>query len=318
MDDISMTPSTNLVRSLLLSQGIHHRLNQEELISDITVHHHKKQNVKGKIRWFGVLCLAGTGMFVEAYIIITTGQVKSIWHSQYPECWSPDNDAHCPELIQCCGLFPNTPTFSNNDTCAVNVNANHCQSDGTYPDDLLCPSSITNSVSYSEFAGIMAGMLLFGAICDRIGRKNTGTLTSILMIAGVTAMTFSDSDDATTRVLLFTIFFGVFGLGVGGEYPLTASTAVAQHAQNRDDALVDDTVSHRSRIMEETVKTAKRGETIAIVFAMQGVGAVVGSFFLFSLILFSEQSRIDWYVPISRIRKAAHRSANCDVPLIFR
>jgi hypothetical protein len=245
-------------------------------------------------------------MFVEAYIIITTGQVKSIWHSQYPECWSPDEDAHCPELIQCCGLFPNTPTFPNNDTCAVNIDDNHCQSDGAHTADRLCPSSITDSVSYSEFAGIMAGMLLFGAICDRIGRKNTGTLTSILMIAGVTAMTFSDSDDAATRVLLFTIFFGVFGLGVGGEYPLTASTAVAQHAKNRDDALVDDTVSHRSRIMEETVKTAKRGETIAIVFAMQGVGAVVGSFFLFSLILFSGQSRIDWYVHNQRTLETLH------------
>jgi MFS family permease len=43
----------------------------------------------------------------------------------------------------------------------------------------------------------------------------------------------------------------------------------------------------------ETAKTARRGETIALVFAMQGIGAVVGSVFLLSLIYFSNQTRID-------------------------
>jgi MFS family permease len=45
----------------------------------------------------------------------------------------------------------------------------------------------------------------------------------------------------------------------------------------------------------EKAKTARRGETISLVFAMQGVGAVVGSLLLLSLIFFSGQGRVDCY-----------------------
>jgi hypothetical protein len=43
----------------------------------------------------------------------------------------------------------------------------------------------------------------------------------------------------------------------------------------------------------EKAKSDRRGETIALVFAMQGVGAVVGSIFLLCLIYFSNQTRSD-------------------------
>ena len=39
--------------------------------------------VHARMTWFGTLCIAGIGMFVEAYIIITTGQLKSIWHGKF-------------------------------------------------------------------------------------------------------------------------------------------------------------------------------------------------------------------------------------------
>jgi hypothetical protein len=31
-------------------------------------------------------------MFVEAYVNITTGQVKTVWHDNYPTCWDSEND----------------------------------------------------------------------------------------------------------------------------------------------------------------------------------------------------------------------------------
>lgn len=57
---------------------------------------------------------SGIGMFVEAYLIITTGQIKSIWHA-----------AHmlCPQNIACCGLYPNTPV-SEDGSCAVETSGN--------------------------------------------------------------------------------------------------------------------------------------------------------------------------------------------------
>ena len=44
-------------------------------------------SAKAKIGWFSSLFVAGVGMFIEAFIIITTGQMKLIWQDQFPECW---------------------------------------------------------------------------------------------------------------------------------------------------------------------------------------------------------------------------------------
>lgn len=165
--------------------------------------------------------------------------------------------------------------------------------DDTYPESLLCSSRATNSVSYSEFAGIMAGMMIFGFACDIIGRKKSGTFTSILMLVGVSGMALFDSDNSTTLFVVFASFFGIFGLGVGGEYPLTASGASQYHAKNTQVALLDDEEQHRRRVLLEAAQTARRGETIALVFAMQGIGAVVGSLLLLILIRSANQSKID-------------------------
>ena len=56
---------------------------------------------------------------------------------------------------------------------------------------------------------------------------------------------------------------------------------------------MDDAERHHVRFVRERERTARRGETIAMVFAMQGVGAVVGSVFLVCLIYFGEQGRVD-------------------------
>jgi MFS family permease len=232
-------------------------------------------------------------------VIITTGQIKTIWHAQYPECWDSDNEQHCPNKIQCCDLFVNTPSVNN--TCAATFEPpGFCQAgDDTYPDALLCNVRATSSVSYSEFAGIMAGMLTFGIVCDLIGRKNAGTITSIIMLVGISGMTLFDSNNSTTLFIGFSIFFAIFGLGVGGEYPLTASGAAEYHVDNTEDAILDNDQKHRRRVLLETAKTVRRGETIALVFAMQGIGAVLGSLLLLIMIYISDQTRIDCDKPSS-------------------
>mmetsp|Transcript_24505 Transcript_24505/g.69853 ORF Transcript_24505/g.69853 Transcript_24505/m.69853 type:complete len:765 (-) Transcript_24505:23-2317(-) len=253
-------------------------------------------SIKSKATWFGALCLAGVGMFVEALVIITTGQIKTIWHAQYPECWDAEKDQHCPNLIQCCDLFPNTPidVVNGEMVCAANFDPpDFCQSDQTYPEAVLCGPGVTGGVSYSEFAGIMAGMLIFGIICDKIGRNKAGTITSMFMIVGISGMTLFNSEDQSTLFILFSVFFSVFGMGVGGEYPLTASGAAEYHVKTTEDALLDDQPQHRRRVFLEAAQNVRRGETISLVFAMQGAGAVIGSILLVVLIYVAGQSRID-------------------------
>jgi hypothetical protein len=223
-----------LVQSVLLADGLVSAgddNDEEELLREIPSRY-KKGSVKSKITWFGVLCLAGVGMFVEAYVIITTGQVKTVWHDNYPECWDSEKDQPCPQNIECCGLFPNTPQ----DICTVSTTTTTpneiCTSDNEYPTSLQCSSRQLGGVSYAEFAGIMVGMLTFGTIADLIGRKKAGSLTALFMIAGIGGMTYFDSSDYSRLFLLFSIFFGIFGVGVGGEYPLTASQAAEYHAES--------------------------------------------------------------------------------------
>lgn len=151
-------------------------------------------------------------MFVEAYVIITTGQVKTIWHSQYPECWSASSKQSCPFNIQCLGLFPNTPDVGEN---GWTPNPDFCiQPDLTYPPNVKCTTAVRNSISYAEFVGIMAGMLTFGFIGDLFGRKLARILTSLIMIIGTAGMSFLAGTEGGNRLFsTWSVFFAIFGLG---------------------------------------------------------------------------------------------------------
>lgn len=293
MPGISERVSTFGLKSIYLANGIHNHIEGNDL--EVLPDRFQAGNTKARITWFGALCMAGIGMFVEAYIIITTGQVKLVWHATYPECWVPDEEQQCPQNIRCCGLFPNTPTNTNTGECLVNYTlSDHCNhTTGEYLDKFLCKDSVVGGVSYSEFAGIMVGMLVYGALADIIGVNAAGILTSILMIIGVSVMTFIKADSLELMFLIWIIFFGLFGLGVGGEYPLSASGAAEHHAKTMHQAVMDDEAQHRFRVIREKEKTARRGETIGMVFAMQGVGAVFGSLVLVILIYFSDSGRVE-------------------------
>jgi len=243
-------------------------------------------SLKEALSWFGKKFLAGLGMFVQAFIVITTGQIKTIWRAQYPECWIPQYEQKCPSKIECCCLFPNTPEGIVPDT-------EICTVDGEYPPIFTCSKRQTNSVSYAQFAGTMAGMLLIGAVCDLIGRKRAGIITSLLMLLGISIMTFVKTDDIGLQFTVWAAFFAVFGFGVGGEYPLSASLAAEMQTMRADDAELDDIGRRRRRVELDQTMTARRGETVALVFSMQGVGAVFGSTVLLVLIYFGNQGTTD-------------------------
>ena len=111
-------------------------------------------------------------------------------------------------------LFPNTPT-SSDDSCAVDyTQSSMCAADGSFDERVLCQKTVLDAQSYSSFAGIMLGMLTFGILSDVIGRNAAGILTSILMIVGVTTMTFVKAEQLETMFLIWAIFFGIFGKSV--------------------------------------------------------------------------------------------------------
>src|SRR5881227_2863486 len=90
------------------------------------------------------------------------------------------------------------------------------------------------------------GSILFGRLADYVGRRSIYGFTLIVLAAGAIASSLSPN------VIWLLIFRFILGLGIGGDYPLSA-TLMSEYANRRD-----------------------RGKLITMVFSMQGLGLIVG------------------------------------------
>ena len=98
------------------------------------------------------------------------------------------------------------------------------------------------------------GQIIFGYLGDKLGRKRIYGFELIVVIVATTLSAFCF--DLSSHINLFTmlIFFRfILGIGIGGDYPLSATVA------------------------SEFSNTKNRGAVIASVFAMQGVGIIFAS-----------------------------------------
>jgi PHS family inorganic phosphate transporter-like MFS transporter len=90
------------------------------------------------------------------------------------------------------------------------------------------------------------GSILFGRLADHVGRRSIYGFTLIVLAAGAIASALAPN------VIWLLIFRFILGLGIGGDYPLSA-TLMSEYANRRD-----------------------RGKLITMVFSMQGVGLILG------------------------------------------
>ncbi|OQR86603.1 inorganic phosphate transporter [Achlya hypogyna] len=86
-------------------------------------------------------------------------------------------------------------------------------------------SNMKSSVSTSALIGAVLGQLVFGVLGDIYGRKNCMVATCALLIIGgiLCAAAYGGSDLGTLWFLV--VARGVLGFGIGGEYPLAASSS---------------------------------------------------------------------------------------------
>ena len=86
-------------------------------------------------------------------------------------------------------------------------------------------------VTASSFIGAVVGQLLLGALADRLGRSRllvaSGGLTFLGSLSSACALDWGHSHVGLWATLVFSRF--VLGVGVGGEYPLSAAHA-SEHA----------------------------------------------------------------------------------------
>jgi MFS family permease len=103
-------------------------------------------------------------------------------------------------------------------------------------------------------AAAFAGALVFGRYADKVGRKRVYWLVAAIMIVGALGSALSQS------FWMLIAFRFVLGVGVGGDYPVSA-VMVSEYANRKD-----------------------RGKLVGMVFGTQALGLIVGPLIALSLL----------------------------------
>lgn len=117
-----------------------------------------------------------------------------------------------------------------------------------------------SAITSSALWGAALGQIFFGVFADRLGRKKGFILTLSLVIVGAIASALSFETGFSPVFVSLAFFRFVLGIGIGGEYPLSAT------------------------ITAESAKASNRGRMTAAVFSMQGIGSLVAALMGFILI----------------------------------
>ncbi|HEX9131915.1 MAG TPA: MFS transporter [Ktedonobacteraceae bacterium] len=113
------------------------------------------------------------------------------------------------------------------------------------------------------------GSIIFGRLADYVGRRSIYGFTLIVLAAGAIASALSPN------VIWLLIFRFVLGLGIGGDYPLSA-TLMSEYANRRD-----------------------RGKLITMVFSMQGLGLILGPLVAIVLLVSGLNHDLIWRIMLA-------------------
>mmetsp|Transcript_36784 Transcript_36784/g.58923 ORF Transcript_36784/g.58923 Transcript_36784/m.58923 type:complete len:436 (-) Transcript_36784:108-1415(-) len=117
--------------------------------------------------------------------------------------------------------------------------------------------------------GVIVGQLTFGYVADLVGRRWTFVSTAALTVLGAIASACAFSSSHVSLPVQLAICRFILGLGVGGEYPLSASV-----------------------VAEAAGDTETRRYLLASVVAMQGFGMLLCS--CVALLVTSSGCSLDW------------------------
>ncbi|KAF5375106.1 hypothetical protein D9758_000176 [Tetrapyrgos nigripes] len=92
-----------------------------------------------------------------------------------------------------------------------------------YPNDYT--AVVSTRVSNALLVGAVLGQVCVGLICDRIGRKVALVATTLLIVVGATLATAAHASTPAGLFWFLTVARGITGVGVGGEYPASSTSA---------------------------------------------------------------------------------------------
>ena len=110
------------------------------------------------------------------------------------------------------------------------------------------------------------GAIIFGRIADRLGRKFVYGYELLILAAGAIASAFAPN------VILLLVFRFVLGLGIGGDYPVSAT------------------------LMSEYSNRYDRGKLITLVFSTQALGLIIGPLLTVLLLISGVSQDLTWRI----------------------
>jgi len=127
----------------------------------------------------------------------------------------------------------------------------------------------TGQISWLNSATLIAsafGAILFGRIADMLGRKRIYGYEVLILAIGAIASAFSPN------LVFLLVCRVILGIGIGGDYPVSA-TIMSEYSGKRD-----------------------RGKMVGLVFAMQGLGLVVGPLIAAGLLASGMSNDLTWRI----------------------
>ena len=214
----------------------------------------------------------GLGLLGESYMLFSLGILAPVWQLLFPECYGTDD------------------TDSNSNSYSSGT-ANACV--------------WHHNAALLTVSGLILGMCGMGYGAQSLGRRRGSILTAALMALGgtgmmVVALCSGDHKDATSssdgaRLLnRLTLALFILGVGVGGEYPLSAASASERAMEDARQIYQREPVEKDSPSQSQQQQQAFRGRQVQLVFSMQGAGIFLNSFLLTVLLWMTHQRSFDY------------------------
>jgi MFS transporter, PHS family, inorganic phosphate transporter len=127
----------------------------------------------------------------------------------------------------------------------------------------------TGLIGSTSLLAAAFGSVLFGRLADFVGRRSIYGFTLIVLAIGALASALSPN------IVWLLIFRFILGLGIGGDYPLSA-TLMSEYANRRD-----------------------RGKLITMVFSMQGLGLILGPLVALILLVSGLDHDLTWRIMLA-------------------
>ncbi|KAL1603817.1 hypothetical protein SLS60_005408 [Paraconiothyrium brasiliense] len=135
----------------------------------------------------------------------------------------------------------------------------------------VCDKRWTEAVDYLEIIGIIVGQILVGYLGDYLGRRWGLIQDATIMFIGLLMLTASWGVSLEGWVICYAWSLFFYGIGVGGEYPMTATSGM-------ENAVGSGKVSTRDDRLH-------RGRKVTSAFLMQGWGQFFNQVILILLLL---------------------------------